>query len=73
MERQGDEIHLNTREARAGGGPRAMRYVLILSIALVIVAFAAIWLIKSSQNPDVTDPAQQAAAASPVPATTTAP
>jgi len=40
-----EEEHLSKTEARAGTGPRAMRYVLGLSLALVIIAFAIILLI----------------------------
>ena len=35
-------IHETTTEARAGTGPGVMRYVLIVSLLLVIVAFAVI-------------------------------
>lgn len=39
MERQGEEVHLNTEEARGGKTGMGVRYVLALSLALVIVAF----------------------------------
>ncbi len=35
-------IHETATEARAGTGPRAMRVVLLASIALVVVAFAVV-------------------------------
>lgn len=47
MERQGDEVHLNTEEARGGQTGMGVRYVLALSLALVVVAFAALWLMGS--------------------------
>jgi formate hydrogenlyase subunit 4 len=67
MERHGEEIHLETREARAAAGPRSMRYVLAISLALIVAVFAAIWIVKATHTADVTDPAQRAAPASPVP------
>ena len=47
MERQGDEIHLDTEEARGGKTGMGVRYVLGLTLALVIVAFTALWLMGS--------------------------
>ncbi|MFM5894410.1 MAG: hypothetical protein ACKOQM_08270 [Novosphingobium sp.] len=47
MERQGDEVHLNTEEASGGKTGMGVRYVLMLTLALVIVAFAALWLMQS--------------------------
>lgn len=44
MEKQGDEIHETTTEARAGVNVKGMTTVLVVSIVLVIVAFAAIYL-----------------------------
>ena len=39
-----DEVpeHLTTTEARAGAGPRDMRYVLGVGLVLVVVIFAVI-------------------------------
>lgn len=37
-----EEEHLTKTEARAGTGPGAMRYVLWISLALVVIAFALI-------------------------------
>jgi hypothetical protein len=47
MERQGEEVHLNTEEASGGKSGMGVRYVLMLTLALVIVAFAALWLMQS--------------------------
>jgi len=44
MERQGNEVHLDTDEARAGSTPHIVRYVLAVSLALIVIAFAGIWL-----------------------------
>ncbi|MDE2405174.1 MAG: hypothetical protein KGM17_10970 [Sphingomonadales bacterium] len=66
MERHGTEIHLDPKEARAATGPRSMRTVLLVSLALIIFAFGVIWAAKGWNAADVTDPAQRAAPASPV-------
>jgi hypothetical protein len=47
MERQGEEVHLNTEEASGGKTGMGVRYVLMLTLALVIVAFATLWLMQS--------------------------
>jgi len=44
MERQGDEVHLDTDEARAGSTPHIVRYVLFFSTLLAIVALSIIWI-----------------------------
>ena len=40
-----DETHVTQTEARAGSTPHIVRYVLAISLALVIVAFAVILLV----------------------------
>jgi len=42
---QEEEVHRTKDEARAGSTPHVTRYVLSISLLLVIVAFAAIILI----------------------------
>ena len=42
MQKDGDEIHLTKREARAGITPHVTRYVLAISLALIIVLFAGL-------------------------------
>lgn len=45
MERKGNEIHLDTNEARAGSTPHVTRWVLHLSTAGVIIAFIVVaWI-----------------------------
>jgi hypothetical protein len=44
MERHGDEVHVQTDEARGGSTPHIVRYVLLISLALVIVALSAVWM-----------------------------
>ena len=45
MERQGDEVHITTSEARGGSTPHIVRYVLLFSLGLAILALSAIWII----------------------------
>jgi len=42
MDTNKDEIHLSRDEARAGSTPGIARYVLAISLVLVIIAFAVI-------------------------------
>lgn len=44
MQRVGDEVHLETDEARGGSTPNIVRYVLLASLALAILAMSAIWI-----------------------------
>ncbi len=43
--KEDEEEHLTKTEARAGTGPKSMRYVLGISLALVIIAFTIILLV----------------------------
>jgi hypothetical protein len=44
MHKEGDEVHLDEDEARAGSTPHIVRYVLAISLFLVIVLLSAIWM-----------------------------
>ncbi|KHK89980.1 hypothetical protein [Novosphingobium malaysiense] len=44
MQRIGDEVHLDSDEARGGSTPNILRYVLIVSLILAILAMSAIWI-----------------------------
>ena len=44
MERQGDEVHIETNEARGGSTPHIVRYVLIISLLLAVGAMSLIWM-----------------------------
>jgi hypothetical protein len=44
MERQGDEVHIETTEARGGSTPHIVRYVLVISLLLAIGALTLIWV-----------------------------
>lgn len=51
MERQGNEVHIQTDEARGGSTPHIVRYVLVISLLLVIVALSAIWMTGAANAP----------------------
>jgi len=53
MERQGDEIHVNTTEASGGVTNHGVRYVLAFGLALAIAFLSVIWITGSylSGNP----------------------
>ena len=40
----GDEVHLDTDEARGGSTPHLLRYMLGISLALAILAMSTIWI-----------------------------
>ena len=44
MDRQGDEVHLDTTEASGGVTKHGVRYVLLISLFLAIAALSAIWI-----------------------------
>ena len=44
MEREGDEVHVNTSEARGGSTPHIVRYILAISLLLAIAAMSLIWI-----------------------------
>ena len=53
MQPQGDEIHTDIDEARAGSTPNIVRWVLLISLFAAIVLLTAIWVIgawSSDQN-----------------------
>ncbi|GGB95124.1 hypothetical protein GCM10011494_11980 [Novosphingobium endophyticum] len=56
METRGDEVHVDVEEARAGNTPHIVRYVLLISLALAIIALSAIWITGAltDENPERT-------------------
>ena len=44
MEREAGQVHIDKEEARSGNTPHIVRYVLIISTVLAIVALSAIWI-----------------------------
>ena len=51
MERRGDEIHLETEEARSGETSNVVRYVLTIGLILAILALTAIWVTGAATSP----------------------
>jgi hypothetical protein len=47
MERQGDEVHVSQEEASGGVQPHIVRYVLGVSLLLIVILMSAIWIIGS--------------------------
>ena len=52
MRRLGDEVHLDADEARSGSTPHIVRYVLMSSLLLAILALSAVWITRAlSERP----------------------
>lgn len=47
MYRSGDEVHLDDDEARGGSTPHIVRYVLMISLALAILAMSSVWIVRA--------------------------
>ena len=47
MEREGDEVHVSQEEASGGAQPHIVRYILGVSLLLVVLLMSAIWIIGS--------------------------
>lgn len=47
MERRGDEVHIETNEARGGSTPHVVRWVLAISLTLAVIAMSAVWIIPA--------------------------
>lgn len=52
METRGPEVHVDKQDARSGETPGVVRYVLLISLALAIIALAAIWITGAVSVPD---------------------
>ena len=48
MKRDNDEVHVTETEASAGSQPGVVRYVLVISLVLVVVLMSAVWIIGST-------------------------
>lgn len=44
MERHGEEVHVETDEARGGSTPHIVRWILGVSLFLAIVLLSAAWM-----------------------------
>lgn len=51
MQIEGDEVHLDTTEARSGETPHIVRYVLSIGLILAILALSAIWITGALNAP----------------------
>ena len=51
MERHGDEVHIETDEARGASTPHIVRYVLLISLVLAILALSAVWMTGAFNAP----------------------
>jgi len=47
VERQGDEVHVSQEEATGAVQPHVVRYVLGVSLLLVVVLMSLIWIVGS--------------------------
>lgn len=52
METRSPQIHLDDNKARAGSTPHIVRYVLLASLALAIIALSAIWITGALTTPE---------------------
>jgi len=41
-----ESVHLTGQNARAGATPHMTRYILVASLALVVLAFVLVWLLR---------------------------
>lgn len=70
MERQGEEVHVTTSEARGGSTPHIVRYVLGFSLILAILALSAIWIIGATYRDTQPNTDALTTGASPAPSPT---
>lgn len=47
MDREGDEVHVSEEEASGGFQPHIVRYVLGVSLLLIVLLMSAIWILGS--------------------------
>ena len=47
MDRQGDEVHVSEEEASGGVQPHIVRYILGVSLLLIVILMSAIWILGS--------------------------
>ena len=67
MERQGDEVHIETNEARGGSTPHIVRYVLIISLLLAVGAMSLIWIMGAASTPQADQNGPVSGQATPAP------
>ncbi|GAA0272966.1 hypothetical protein GCM10009127_11730 [Alteraurantiacibacter aestuarii] len=47
MKRQGNEVRIETNEARGGSTPHVVRWVLAASMTLAVIGLSAVWIIPA--------------------------
>ena len=67
MERQGEEVHIETNEVRGGSTPHIVRYVLIISLILAVVALSLIWMTGAASTPQAAQNGPVSGQATPAP------
>lgn len=67
MERQGDEVHIETDEARGASTPHIVRYVLAISLLLAIGALTLIWVTGAATSDQPTENGPVSGQATPPP------
>ena len=50
MEKHGDEVHIETNDARGGSTPHIVRYVLVISLLLAIGFLSITWITGALAN-----------------------
>jgi hypothetical protein len=51
MDQQGDQVHLTQEEASGGSKSNVVRYVLVISLLLVIIGMSAVWMFGAASAP----------------------
>ena len=66
MERQNEEVHVTTQEARGGQTGMGVRYVLAITLVLAIAVLSALWLVGARGPAQSGQAAESAAAPLPI-------
>lgn len=66
MIRHGEEVEMSSEEASAGQKRHIVRYVLMISLALIVIAFAIIVFTGSANAPDNPAPDPQESVSDPI-------
>lgn len=67
MHREGQEVHVETDEARGGSTPHIVRWVLVISLALIVILFTLTFVIGTDQAQDQQDAAEGGAEVADIP------
>ena len=52
----GDEVHLDDDEARGGSTPHIVRYILLTSLVLAVLAMSTVWIARALSDRAVSTP-----------------